>query len=395
MKEKKMQPKKDMNLSRRRFVIGSSIAGVAVAAGGATLGAIRINQSQDLNSTEFASWEHIAKGNLSDFEYIVMCANLAPSPHNTQPWSFRIGENHIDVISDFSRNIGTADPKYRQIYQGIGCAIENLAVSARYLGYKPDISLAQVKQAPDDFRIRVNLIKSKDSSDLATDAELTAIFDRQTNRSKYDMNTPIPASLLDQIANTSVGGAKIRLIDQGQDETVDLVSFLRLSTRNLVRDPQYFADSSKWWRYNREEIKGKKDGISIFTSEAPFFVKEGFERFVDEDMWMSSFGPNGEINEIDKIVNATPVWGVIWMDESGPQSWIRSGQTLERIYLLATQNNFCIHPVNYIVEDDKYAEMLKIKMNIENSASLTTLFRMGAAKPVEKSPRREWSTTLI
>lgn len=390
-----MQHNNCSNISRRRFMLGSSLAGVTVLGGGAVLGAIKRNQTQDLNSPEFNSWNHVAQGNLSDFEYIVLCTNLAPSPHNTQPWNFKIGKNYVEVVTNFSRNIGVTDPEYRQIYQGIGCAIENLNVAARYLGYRPEISLAQTRQAPTDFRIRVNLRRSNSANELATDKELQAIFDRQTNRSQYDMATPVPDGLQRQIANTAYDGVNIRLLDLGQKETVDLVSFLRLSTRNLVQNPEFFRDSSKWWRYDRQELEEKKDGISIHTSEAPFIVKEGFDRFVDEDLWREGFGPTGEINEIDKLVNSTPIWGIIWTDQKNPQSWINAGQTLERVYLTATQNDHCIHPVNYIVEDQKYAEMLKIKMNIENQASLTTVFRLGSAAPVEKSPRREWTATLI
>ena len=45
---------------------------------------------------------------------LVAAATLAPSPHNSQPWLFRIGSGQIDVFADASRDIGAIDPYGRE-----------------------------------------------------------------------------------------------------------------------------------------------------------------------------------------------------------------------------------------------------------------------------------------
>lgn len=56
---------------------------------------------------------------LRDF---VRFATLAPNSHNTQPWKFRLGDDTIDVIPDFSRRTPVVDPDDHHLYVTLGCA---------------------------------------------------------------------------------------------------------------------------------------------------------------------------------------------------------------------------------------------------------------------------------
>ncbi|GBE34970.1 hypothetical protein BMS3Bbin06_01504 [bacterium BMS3Bbin06] len=45
---------------------------------------------------------------------LVRAAILAASPHNTQPWIFKVMETRIELYADTSRNLGTLDPYLRR-----------------------------------------------------------------------------------------------------------------------------------------------------------------------------------------------------------------------------------------------------------------------------------------
>lgn len=62
-------------------------------------------------------------------------AILAASPHNTQPWLFKVTGSSIELHLDTRRNVGALDPYLREEHLGMGCALENLMVAAPANGY--------------------------------------------------------------------------------------------------------------------------------------------------------------------------------------------------------------------------------------------------------------------
>lgn len=62
-------------------------------------------------------------------------AILAASPHNTQPWLFKVTDSQIELYADTRRNIGMFDPYLREMHIGLGCALENLMLAAAANGY--------------------------------------------------------------------------------------------------------------------------------------------------------------------------------------------------------------------------------------------------------------------
>src|SRR4051812_32805817 len=93
-------------------------------------------QAWEVDLNEFSSLT-IEKDRLNFF---IKFAVLAPSSHNTQPWKFIVKKDStIEVYRDTSRRLPIADTSDRQLFLSIGCAIENLIISAKFFGYQSDI----------------------------------------------------------------------------------------------------------------------------------------------------------------------------------------------------------------------------------------------------------------
>src|SRR5688500_12192416 len=88
------------------------------------------------NGPAYDAWRQKQKGALTDLEYIAQCGTLAASPHNTQPWKFRLLGNRIQVFADRERHLGHADRERRMMLIAVGAAIENMCVAAGQLGYQ-------------------------------------------------------------------------------------------------------------------------------------------------------------------------------------------------------------------------------------------------------------------
>src|SRR3978361_989068 len=62
-------------------------------------------------------------------------ATLAPSVHNTQPWSFTIADGALGISADFTRHLQALDPVRRQLLISCGCAILNARAALAADGY--------------------------------------------------------------------------------------------------------------------------------------------------------------------------------------------------------------------------------------------------------------------
>ena len=85
----------------------------------------------DVKESDFPS-----KGTSEDkLVFLLNYAILAPSSHNSQPWKFNLSGNVIRLFADRSGWLQVADADQRELYIGLGCALENLLVAAEHFGY--------------------------------------------------------------------------------------------------------------------------------------------------------------------------------------------------------------------------------------------------------------------
>jgi len=179
-------------LSRRK-VLALAGAGTLVLAGG---GGVWRAADQGVFSTgqgpayePWDDWRSSTPGSLG----LVRAAILAANPHDSQPWLFHVAQTRIDLFADTRRRIDLADPFLSELHIGLGCALENLLLSAPANGYTPQLTL--FPDATDATKIAtVDLQPSATSAS----ALYQAIPRRHTNRYPYDMHRPVGQTTLEQ-----------------------------------------------------------------------------------------------------------------------------------------------------------------------------------------------------
>jgi hypothetical protein len=165
-----------LRVDRREFLQHLAIAGSTV-----TVGYVLYEYQPWLNYDRQANytWKPLVKDAVMPVPMLelVRAATLAASGHNTQPWQFAIEENAIEIHPDYRRRLPIVDPKDRELWMSLGCALENLLIAARAAGYAPEVTYPD----PADF-IHVRLTK-----DTAQASPLLAALPlRQNTRSGYD-----------------------------------------------------------------------------------------------------------------------------------------------------------------------------------------------------------------
>src|SRR5260370_2257714 len=132
---------------RRSFLKGRGIVTVAVVGGGVwrawDQGVFSVGEGPAYEP--WKDWRNTGK----DVPLaLVRAAILAASPHNTQPWLFRITNSSIELQIDTQRNVGALDPYLREEHIGMGCALENLMLAALANGYAATAALLPGKLCP-------------------------------------------------------------------------------------------------------------------------------------------------------------------------------------------------------------------------------------------------------
>lgn len=165
-------------------------------------------------------------------EMLLRYAVLAPSGHNTQPWSFRIVPEGVEVYADDSRRLPIADPLDRELLLSIGAAIMNLRVAAAHFGYQSTVSYG------DDQPVAVVALRETCAPDERLAALFSAIPKRRTNRTAFEPREIEPAALE-------------RLCDYAEEQA-ELVRFVvphdRSRAAELVAEADRLLMANEAWR---------------------------------------------------------------------------------------------------------------------------------------------------
>lgn len=372
----------------RRNLLKLAVAG----AGSTAVGLYFLDKAceADYSHPAYLYWDKSTQGALNLTRYLALCASLAPSPHNTQPWRFVAGKNEINVFADRTRNLGRGDADFRMVLMSIGCAVENIHIAARQMGHDARVAAAaDAEFARSGLCARIALTRQ---SEPVEHALFDSIFQRQTTRAPF-LNSPVPAALMQSISDMNDSpNLMLRWFDKPQD----IAKINRVhgeAVRSFVASAAYH-DGLKWWRYTRDEMLDRRDGISIFTSCAPDLIKQYFQISVDQAAMSGQFGQDGEIDLMDKLFAATPLWGAITSEQTGNNARLDGGRLLERVYLETTRQNYQIMPVAYVPEQPEHAATMKAMFDIPQEHELLSVFRIGRAQTCERSVRRLLSDVL-
>jgi len=110
-------------MNRRKVLIG----GGALLAAGASATAFSLRQIGSMEEYNASAKEtRVALAERPEMKDFIRLATLAASGHNTQPWRFRIGENTIEILPDFSRRTPVLITDRLQSYEaaartGVAC----------------------------------------------------------------------------------------------------------------------------------------------------------------------------------------------------------------------------------------------------------------------------------
>lgn len=375
--------------TRRKFIKYS-----AYGIGTVAVGVAGINSTGKVNYSDpaYLYWNKNSRGALKKESYVVLCGALAASAHNTQPWRFDIEENQVDVYADLSRNLGRADADRRMMSQSVGCAIENISVASQQLGITPEIVYQNDGQFHENgFAAQIRLLPGEFKQDHPM---FEAMFQRQTTRAPYLEKTPAAKFITRLESQNDFEELQLHIITNDA-QLITINAIHKDAVDAFVADDNAYLDSVRWWRYSREELLEKRDGISIYTSAAPNLVKQYFSMGVTHEDMQGEFGRQGEADLMYKLFDATPMWAAITTSKSTLQNRLNAGRLLERLYLSCAKYDYRIMPIAYACEQAVYANKVLSALQLDDSNELVSIVRIGESATLEKSVRRPLSDIIV
>src|SRR5215470_12385544 len=258
-------PKREVVMKRRDFLKGAGVVTVLVAAGKVwrAYGQATPEVGAGPAFEPWRDWEKEAQeGPLA----LVHAAILSSNAFNTQPWLFKVSSSRIEVYADTKRNLGAFDPYLREMFFSLGCALENLCLTAPAHGLTASVSFPPGKlelipeQSKPQLAAAVNLRAGPRNS-----AELfDAIPHRHTNREPFDTKREVPAEFVSSLASQSRSEEDVRsfLFTQESDRK-QIVDVIWDTSKKLISDPAVRAGMQTWYRATMQQVQDDRDGTYV------------------------------------------------------------------------------------------------------------------------------------
>jgi nitroreductase len=338
-------------MHRREFLKGAGAVTVVVAGGGVwrayDQGVFSVGKGP-----AYEPWYDWRGSSNDGLLALVRAAILAASPHNTQPWLFKVTSSSIELHVDTARNVGALDPYLREEHIGIGCALENLMLAATSYGYTAVSTLVPGKlgsmagQPKPSLVARVDLATGKREPSELYDA----IPRRHTNRSPYRPEKPIPDHIIAELASLGSDEANVKVFSF--TATADRKKITEISSAansELYSDPEVEGSSERWIRTKWSDVQKYRDGLTIDAfGLSP--IATALAKIMP--LWMfRRIAARAQKTAYSELMLSAPLIGLIAVrDRYDKADSMRAGRVWQRIHLLATARGLAARPSNEAVE---------------------------------------------
>lgn len=256
-------------------------------------------------------------------EKLLAAAVAAPSIHNSQPWRFRYdpATATLAVRVDHQRAPRHTDPAGRALHLSVGAAVFNLRVASRRLGLAARVRLLPEPADP-TLLAALRLTRLPHGAPTHRQGLYEAIWRRHTSRMPFTDHRVPPPVLRDLADAARIGGAVLYVPDA--EETVRLLHLTRRAEQRNTRDADRSAE-------NRRAVRGPS-GCPYGIPGAALGPQDATGRVPMRDF--TALRSPGLLPTAPFEHN--PTVAVLATAHDSRADWLRAGQAMEHVLLLAT-----------------------------------------------------------
>lgn len=362
-----------MALISRRTAIGTGLSLAAVGAVGYGLWP-RMNGYRD----EVERQRRLVADN-PGLEELVRMATLAANGHNTQPWKFRLDDQKVTILPDFSRRTAVVDPDDHHLFVSLGCATENLVIAGAALDRGSEVVIGAGAEPQIDIALSS---AQPGGQDLYQTIPL-----RQSTRSVYDGQPISPADLILLETAARHEGVSVLFFTETADRDA-ILDFVIQGNSTQMDDPAFVKELLDWIRYSPARAVATGDGLFGACSGTPVLPE-----WIGPTLFGMVFRKGSETDKYRDQIRSSAGIAVFVGDRADPEHWIKVGRSFQRFALQATalgiRNAHVNQPIEVASVRPEFARWLGMP-----DARPDLVIRFGRAPAMPMSLRRPVSAVL-
>ncbi|HKC29691.1 MAG TPA: hypothetical protein VKB75_16870 [Jatrophihabitans sp.] len=308
-------------------------------------------------------------------------ASLAPSVHNSQPWTFVLRHGALDIRLDPARRLPLLDPRGRQMMISCGCAVLNARVAIGASGYVPCVERFPDPADPNVVaRLTVGAARP-----YGRDAALDRAVDRRHTNRRTFVDEPVPAGLIAELTSiTRNEGATLVPVTSPQDRAL-VAELMAVARRIESDDPEYLQELWAWTTDDPRRVDGVQAATVPYHGEAaPDLGHSPVRPFDLRSMGWLPAAPQPARNECLMVLCS---------HTDDPSSWLRVGEALEHVWLELTDRAYWASPIGEPIEVRTTAQLLRDGLRLSEFPHL--MMRVGRAPDVPRTRRRPESDVIV
>ena len=289
---------------------------------------------------------------------------LAPSPHNTQPWQFRVDGRSLTIGPDPARALPVADPRRRALAISLGASAASVLVAAAAAGLGMTLRIAP------DGTVRLGLAGT--AADPALARLFPALISRVTDKRSYPPEPVEPPHL------ACPPGIAVRYVAAPRARE-HLAGLHRQAVGDLTRTSAFARELAGWLR--ADPADPRRDGM---TMPLPPDAAAALIKALG-----SSAEPLQQLGERDaQALAAGPLIGLLTSTEDTEPAWVRAGLAWQHLALVAHSEGLAVAPLTAVVENP--ATRQAACAHVPAGQHLQMLFRLGRSPgPLPPTARRD------
>ncbi|MFJ9116849.1 Acg family FMN-binding oxidoreductase [Streptomyces sp. NPDC102394] len=307
---------------------------------------------------------------------LVAAATAAPSLHNAQPWRFRhaAGSRTLELRADLDRRMPRFDPDLRGLHLGCGAALFNLRVAAADSGRDTDVRLLP---DPADRRLLAAVrITDTDRPDRELARLSTVLGRRHTSRHPFE-DRPVPAEVRAALCHAAEReGTQLVFPDRWHIES--LLDDVRDAEGRDDFDAAYLAEMRAWTRVGPQETGAAVDGVPDYA----FGPSKRGGRAPVRDF----AGRRPVPGRPAAVFETVPNLALLGTTQDGVADWLRAGEAMERVLLLATLHGLATSLTSHSLERQDLRELARDPLS--GMGFVQMVLRLGYGPAGVASPRR-------
>lgn len=255
-------------------------------------------------------------------------ARYAPSVHNTQPWTWILRSDRLELHADTDRQLTAQDPDAHMLLLSCGAALHHAEVALAADGWQFSID------RPAGTPLAVIHLRHQGPTDPLSVRRFEQLPERHTDRRTVG-DDPVRPGVLDLLVAVAEQNAT-RLDILRHDHVIELAVIVEHAQKAQSADEDLQRETATWVGGDRTS------GTGIPAANLPCELP--LTTVAERD-----FGAKGTL-AAGAGHDTTATYAILYGAGDEPADWIRAGEALNAVWLAAADNDVTLLPLSSATE---------------------------------------------